>query len=174
MMKMNHRIQMYYDPDASENVMNRVFNPRTRKRGHGLRRGARAWRDALALETLALRGLYGLDVRVIIQVISDGKIRGDSQNFVKLTCDAVATGLGLPGDHKFSVTVLPRTRISDIDEPYIEITLSDEEVEPCNVPAVRVTRSKQTTSHAQSSIPQGLSKRNTCATPAILATTSGL
>lgn len=171
---MNHRIQMYYDPDASENVMNRVFNPQTRKRGHGLRRGARAWRDALALEILALRGLYGLDVRVIIQVISDGKIRGDSQNFVKLTCDAVATGLGLPGDHRFSVQVLPRERRADENAPYIEITLSDEDgVDPCNVPAVKVTKSKQTTSHAQSSIPQSLSKRNTCATPAILATTSG-
>jgi hypothetical protein len=137
---MYHRIQMYYEPDASSNVMNRVYNPRTGRRGYGLRRGARLWRDTLAKETLRFRGRYGLDVGVIIQVISDGRIRGDSQNFVKLACDAIATGLGLPGDHKFSVTVLPRVRDPDIDAPYIEITLNDSEEERCSAHVVKVSK----------------------------------
>jgi hypothetical protein len=125
------KIDMYYERDASENVMNRLFNPRTGKITRGLRKNARFWRDHLIREVEKYKDQYGDDVVLTIQVLSDGSIRGDTQNFVKLACDAVAKGLGLPGDHRFTVRALPRDTRRTMDRPAIQITLQnpDEEQE---------------------------------------------
>jgi hypothetical protein len=118
-------IDMYYERDASENVMNRLFNPRTGKITRGLRKNARFWRDHLIREVEKYKDQYGDDVVLTIQVLSDGSVRGDSQNFVKLACDAVAKGLGLAGDHRFAVFVLPRTTIKTLERPHIQIKLQN-------------------------------------------------
>lgn len=136
------KIDMYYEADASENVMNRIFNPRTKKVIRGLRTNARRWRDDLAREAEQYRGQFGDDVKITIQVLSDGTIRGDTQNFVKIACDALATGLGFTSDHRFAVNVLPRTTRRSLERPIIQIILQNPGEEQTNdMPEVPQPRS---------------------------------
>lgn len=119
------KIEMYYEADASENVMNRLFNPRTRRVTRGLRRNAKFWRDHLIKELEQYRGQFGDDVQITLQVVSDGTVRGDSANFVKLATDAIAKGLGLSSDCRVDVHALPRTTVRKADHSSIHIVLKN-------------------------------------------------
>lgn len=122
MMKVTLKVP--YDARASENAMNRVWNPRTRKRGHGLTREARAWRDGLVELVSPFRGVFGPTSTISFQIISNGKARGDTANFIKLGLDAIAKGLGWPSDCKIDTQALPRVR-EDTEESYIRVMIED-------------------------------------------------
>lgn len=126
-----------YDARASENMMNRVWNPKTRRKGHGLTREARAWRDSLSLLIEPFAEIFGPTTRVSFQIVSNGKARGDTANFTKLGLDAIARGLHLPSDCRISCDALPRVR-EDTEESYIRLILENDDDKLVCIPNVRL------------------------------------